>query len=704
MMYQAALFSAILTAFLIESTNMLRKDPVDESASLLLFIAQSQRRIELGIPAEVLNPIESGKFSPTLIARFINGLWFTALALSLSAALIAMLAKEWLASYLATSIRPAYERSLARQAQFDGLVAWHTLPIISFLPTFLHLSLLLFSLGLVAYLWDLDTGIAIFVAVITGLTMVFYVATLVCGVAFDPCPFVTQLSKYIRTALFLNTMGWKPKRIEIPSETLIAHGSITKPQSRALSWLVKSSHDPAVVDCVYEAVAGHVGINPGTHNFTGSQSNKSTSVFSPHSPESNNVLFFTSLCTRLSELIQQGPKATKTFHGPSLARYASALPKLLLHIEDKIGAKEADFYLQQTKNTLYDNRNYSIKDCASTALMDIESTFSNGWGPFSADEYALLSTAHLSLVEILARAFTARAPTPPPSPSRITPLYHLRNNSHHPVSSEHLPSTGQPSPWVPQFQVLISTCGLSLARTSIQLRYHLNHQAHISEAYLICLLKAISATLAQKQLRDEATCSIRVVGAATETHLPPSDDRSHLSHNTLIETLLKLIVDDKITQAPEFFSSASEALAQAASPHLNTEPSELTQQYWPIPSNKSPEGTNQPPTSTEEMTQNKIWVAHQALAISTLPFATHDWLPVTALYTLDKILKDAATWPFNALQLDHSQLIEHWVHETYRALFNQTTGEHESLAKHPDLMGLQTPGIAFRGRIPLYLS
>ncbi|CAE6540195.1 unnamed protein product [Rhizoctonia solani] len=239
MLLFAALFSAILTAFLIESTNMLRQDPVGESASLLLFIAQSQRRIELGTPAEVINPIESGKFSPTPIARFINGLWFTALVLSLSAALIAMLAKEWLASYLATSVRPTYERSLARQEQFDGLIAWHTLTIISFLPSLLHLSLLLFSLGLVVYLWALDTGIAVVVAIITGLTVVFYLATLVCGVAFDPCPFVTQLSKYIRTVLWFYIPEWNPQRTSISPDTLISHGTIAEEESRALSWLLR---------------------------------------------------------------------------------------------------------------------------------------------------------------------------------------------------------------------------------------------------------------------------------------------------------------------------------------------------------------------------------------------------------------------------------------------------------------------------------
>ncbi|KAG8771138.1 hypothetical protein FRC12_003823 [Ceratobasidium sp. 428] len=72
MLLFAALFSAILTAFIIESKNLLQQDSADVSVALLLAIAQSQRRIEQGIH-EVLPPVEVPAFSASVAARWING-------------------------------------------------------------------------------------------------------------------------------------------------------------------------------------------------------------------------------------------------------------------------------------------------------------------------------------------------------------------------------------------------------------------------------------------------------------------------------------------------------------------------------------------------------------------------------------------------------------------------------------------------------
>ncbi|KAF8594232.1 hypothetical protein BDV93DRAFT_459413, partial [Ceratobasidium sp. AG-I] len=155
MLLFAALFSAILSAFLIESKNMLQQDPADVSIALLLSIAQSQQRIEQGAPQLSSAPVELPSFSVSLSARWINGLWFFALALSLSAALIAMLAKEWLTAFTASRPRTAHAYTLLHQARLIGLTDWHALNIIDLLPSMLHLALLLFSLGLVLYLWTL---------------------------------------------------------------------------------------------------------------------------------------------------------------------------------------------------------------------------------------------------------------------------------------------------------------------------------------------------------------------------------------------------------------------------------------------------------------------------------------------------------------------------------------------------------------------
>ncbi|QRW10016.1 E3 ubiquitin-protein ligase listerin [Ceratobasidium sp. AG-Ba] len=82
----AALFSAVVTAFLVEATKLLQQDPADVSMGLLLSIAQSQQRMELGrsIPPDSESPTVPG-FAPSAAARWINGFWFISLSLSLIA-------------------------------------------------------------------------------------------------------------------------------------------------------------------------------------------------------------------------------------------------------------------------------------------------------------------------------------------------------------------------------------------------------------------------------------------------------------------------------------------------------------------------------------------------------------------------------------------------------------------------------------------
>ncbi|KEP47324.1 putative transmembrane protein [Rhizoctonia solani 123E] len=247
----AALFSAILTAFLIESKNLLQQDPADASAALLLIIAQSQQRMELGIPTPVgsTTDITLPNFSPSLSARWINGIWFMSLGLSLSAALIAMLGKEWLITF--QSSRPRSTRRLAfiRQSRLTGLEDWGALHIIALLPTLLHVSLLLFSIGLVIYLWALDVAVAAVLSAVIGATLAFYLVTGILGAVYEFCPFVTEISEYTRKAA--------AAILQLPSKDVGSESKgATIKDLQALAWLSKHSVDPIVVDYAYQAMAG----------------------------------------------------------------------------------------------------------------------------------------------------------------------------------------------------------------------------------------------------------------------------------------------------------------------------------------------------------------------------------------------------------------------------------------------------------------
>lgn len=170
---------------------MLQQDPMDASLALLLYIAQSQQRAEDGTTRSVSPTIEIPPFQTPIYARWINALWFLSLTLSLCAALIAMLAKEWLTPFVATRPRSPYQHALLHQSRLDGMNRLYALRIIDLLPTVLHFALLLFSVGLMIYLWTLDYAIAILIIVVVGATISFYGATASLASIFKSCPFVT---------------------------------------------------------------------------------------------------------------------------------------------------------------------------------------------------------------------------------------------------------------------------------------------------------------------------------------------------------------------------------------------------------------------------------------------------------------------------------------------------------------------------------
>ncbi|KZV83049.1 hypothetical protein EXIGLDRAFT_580534, partial [Exidia glandulosa HHB12029] len=91
----------------------------------------------------------------------VNCLWISSLIASLAAALIAILAKQWLTSYPVKDDSTARGWVQMRQYRYDSLLAWRVPEIIASLPLFLHVSLLFFLAGLGVFITPVDfaTGV-----------------------------------------------------------------------------------------------------------------------------------------------------------------------------------------------------------------------------------------------------------------------------------------------------------------------------------------------------------------------------------------------------------------------------------------------------------------------------------------------------------------------------------------------------------------
>ncbi|KAJ1302382.1 hypothetical protein OPQ81_001194 [Rhizoctonia solani] len=253
MLLFATLFSAIVTAFLIQSTDLLEQDYSKESMQLLLALVQSQRRIEAGTPDTTLALVEIPKFVPSASTRAANILWFAALIISLGAAVVAMLAKEWLSAFTLYRTRHAHEYALKRQNRLEALKAWNMRPIIGLLPICLNAALFLFSLGLIVRLWDLDGVVAAFTTGISAVVSMVYVYFVLAGALSPTCPYKSRLSGYVRWIIPLCILKqFDSRKAAAPDE----QKSVKPEEVDLLTWLLHYSSDPTLGSYVTQALAG----------------------------------------------------------------------------------------------------------------------------------------------------------------------------------------------------------------------------------------------------------------------------------------------------------------------------------------------------------------------------------------------------------------------------------------------------------------
>ncbi|KAJ7808711.1 hypothetical protein B0H14DRAFT_3761073, partial [Mycena olivaceomarginata] len=150
----AGLFSSVLTTFVAQTSQALSTDNTAVSNSILLELVALQCALANGTSFESI-PSTNTSFTVALSDVWVNGLWFTSLTLSLAAALLAVLAKQWLRQYSSFITGSTRDRALIRQFRYASFDKWGVQLIISLLPMILHLSLFLFMAGLVVFLYSL---------------------------------------------------------------------------------------------------------------------------------------------------------------------------------------------------------------------------------------------------------------------------------------------------------------------------------------------------------------------------------------------------------------------------------------------------------------------------------------------------------------------------------------------------------------------
>ncbi|KAL0947436.1 hypothetical protein HGRIS_013545 [Hohenbuehelia grisea] len=308
----AALFSAVVTAFCIESYKLLGPNPQDITNALLSDISRSLDSQSNEISSPPTSSLPTQDFSPSTSAIWINALWFSALACSLGVGSLGMLVKQWLSAYLTGLPVAPRLRAHVRQYRYDTLRAWRTHDIINFMPLALSACLIIFLAGLSILLFESNRTIGILFAILVSFTVLIHTASVILP-AISNCPWRTaispvafafvqsmgkglraiavgmysqtqlafaatrlsmllsryhavavQISVYLRLpVLFLTSRRYIPSRVPWPNPPSELHSELDAVQEkcgvlegRALLWLIRSSSNKILVDSTIQSLAG----------------------------------------------------------------------------------------------------------------------------------------------------------------------------------------------------------------------------------------------------------------------------------------------------------------------------------------------------------------------------------------------------------------------------------------------------------------
>ncbi|KAF7329245.1 hypothetical protein MKEN_00185200 [Mycena kentingensis (nom. inval.)] len=246
----AGLFSASLTAFLIESYRTLLPDTGGATLVLLGQISLQLAAATNGSTC-IPNPVPSPRIPASSIVC--NVLWFLSLALSLLCALAATLIEQWTRDFLhrANMRSSPLIRARVYSYLYYGVQRFRMHTVVDMVPTLLHASLALFFCGLVAFLLPVNTIIAGLVAFILALVIALYAILTILPLLNTNCPYRTPLSNALwelsrdREHAHLHTSETEGRAPAAIVESLICRATIpsdnrAKRDMRSLVWTLAS--------------------------------------------------------------------------------------------------------------------------------------------------------------------------------------------------------------------------------------------------------------------------------------------------------------------------------------------------------------------------------------------------------------------------------------------------------------------------------
>ncbi|KAJ7624515.1 hypothetical protein FB45DRAFT_1005438 [Roridomyces roridus] len=182
-MLQSGLFSASLTAFLIESYKNLQPDSGDLTVAALSQVSRQLAAISTGASAASESPTQFTPKASSLLSSSVH-------------CSLATLVEQWAREFLhKTEMRPSpVRRARIFSFLYFGLKQFRMHTVVDVIPSLLHGSLLLFFAGLVAFLIPVNHLIMYLMVGTLAIFLVLYLGLTVLPVIYLDCPYRTPLS------------------------------------------------------------------------------------------------------------------------------------------------------------------------------------------------------------------------------------------------------------------------------------------------------------------------------------------------------------------------------------------------------------------------------------------------------------------------------------------------------------------------------
>ncbi|KAH8104754.1 hypothetical protein BXZ70DRAFT_614468 [Cristinia sonorae] len=199
----AGLFSAIVTAFIIEGYKTLRVDPSD---AMVFYLQQmSQQMAGLSNASTAPPPLTLPVFEPSRSDIAVNALWMLSLIFSLACALGSTLIQAWTNRYVrhVSKSPDVIQRARDRARYFDGIKKSQMENLADGLPALLHIALFLFLGGLVVWLFPINHDVAYAAMAVSAAFSVIYLLLAALHIFVPHWPYHTPLSYAIVGVFFI---------------------------------------------------------------------------------------------------------------------------------------------------------------------------------------------------------------------------------------------------------------------------------------------------------------------------------------------------------------------------------------------------------------------------------------------------------------------------------------------------------------------